>query len=293
MAETAVARERPPPYGSTRDGRGDKAMATAVSSRKLRESYEAELFAPLFAVEDRHFWFNARNRILEAAVAPLIASLPDGYRVLEAGCGTGFVLRMLERLFHRGEVIGLDPYGEALDFARRRVGCSLVQGDVFHWPFDEPFHLIGFFDVLEHLEDDVAALRQLRKSLTVGGRLVLTVPAHRALWSYADAEAHHCRRYGTSELTKALVNAGFEVEYMTQFMSYLYPIVWLTRRLARRGDGPARDRELSLRELRIVPIVNGVLRWLLSRDAFFVRRRWRLPLGTSLLAIARTSAQPR
>jgi SAM-dependent methyltransferase len=268
-------------------------MATAVSSGSGRETYEAELFAPLFAVEDRHFWFKARNRILEAAVAPLTARLPDGYRVLEAGCGTGFVLQMLERLCRRGEVIGLDPYGQGLDYARRRVGCQLVQGDVFNWPFDAPFHLIGFFDVLEHLQDDVAALRQLRKGLAAGGRLVLTVPAHMSLWSYADAEAHHCRRYGASELMTALGDAGFEVEYMTQFMSLLYPIAWLTRRLARRGADPARDRELSLRELRVVPIVNGVLRWLLSRDAFFVRRRWRLPIGASLLAIARPSVPPR
>jgi SAM-dependent methyltransferase len=272
-------------------------MATTVSTGGGRETYEADLFAPLYAVEDRHFWFQARNRILEAAVAPLIAELPDGYRVLEAGCGTGFVLRLLERICSRGEVFGLDPYGEGLDFARRRVGCHLVQGDVHHWPFDAPFHLIGLFDVLEHLDDDAGALRQLRKGLEPNGRLVLTVPAHMSLWSYTDAEAHHCRRYGTSDLTTVLTDADFEVEYMTQFMSFLYPIAWLTRRVAGRGGAPGadpmRDRRLSLRELRIVPVVNGVLRWLLSREAFFIRRRWRLPLGTSLLAIARPAALSR
>jgi hypothetical protein len=94
-----------------------------------------------------------------------------------------------------------------------------------------------------------------------------------------------------------LTDAGFEVEYMTQFMSLLYPIAWLTRRVAGCGGvpgaDPLRDRKLSLGELRIVPVVNGVLRWLLSREAVFVRRRRRLPLGTSLLAIARPAASSR
>lgn len=267
-------------------------MTTTVPIREGRKTYESDLFTPLFAVEDRHFWFQARNRVLEAAVAPLEAGWPDGYRALEVGCGTGFVLRLLERLCRRGEVGGLDPYEEGLELARQRVQCPVVRGDVFNWPFDQPFHLIGLFDVLEHLEDDFGALCQLRKGLAQDGRLVLTVPAHMSLWSYADSCAHHCRRYGESDLTAVLRKAGFEVEYLTQFMGLLYPLAWLGRRSGRGvpGADPARDRERFLKELRIVPVVNGVLRWLLSREAFFVRRRWRLPLGTSLLAIARPSA---
>jgi hypothetical protein len=89
----------------------------------------------------------------------------------------------------------------------------------------------------------------------------------------------------------ALAAAGLEVEYLTELMALLFPLAWLTRRLAGRGAAAGadadRDRRLFQKELRVVPVVNGLLRWLLSREAFFVRRRWRLPLGTSLLAIAR------
>src|SRR5690242_7143797 len=138
-------------------------MPGTASPQSGRETYEADLFAPLFAAEDRHFWFQARNRILEAAIAPLERRWPDGYRAVEVGCGTGFVLRLLERVCCRGDVVGLDPYEEGLELARKRVRCRLVRGDLEGWPFREPFHLIGLFDVLEHIEDDLGALRRLRR----------------------------------------------------------------------------------------------------------------------------------
>src|SRR5690349_7249949 len=87
-------------------------------------------FAPLFAAEDRHFWFRARNRVLSALLRTLTASLPAGYRALEVGCGNGNVLRVLEQVCHRGEVIGLDHHEERLHYARQRVRCQLVQADI-------------------------------------------------------------------------------------------------------------------------------------------------------------------
>jgi|ERR1051326_1477057 SAM-dependent methyltransferase len=264
-------------------------MSAPSAVAQPRESYSSNLFAPLFAAEDRHFWFQARNRILAAAIAPLERQLRDGYRILEVGCGTGFVLRMLDKLCRRGEVVGLDAYAEGLRLARQRVQCRLVEGDLFRWPFEQNFQVIGLFDVLEHLEDDLGALQQLRKGLSPGGRLVLTTPAHMSLWSYADTQAHHCRRYSASALKAVMQRAGFEVEYLTEFMGLLFPLAWLVRRLvgsgAKAGSDPLRDEQQFLRELRIVPGVNGMLRWLLSREASFVKRRWRLPVGTSLLAI--------
>jgi SAM-dependent methyltransferase len=247
-------------------------------------------YGSLFDAEERHFWFRARNRVLAAVVRSLERGWPAGYRVIEVGCGTGNVLRMLERECRRGEVIGLDLFEESLRFARRRVGCRLVRGDVYDWPVERPFNMIGMFDVLEHLPDDVGALRRLRACLAPGGRLVLTVPAHMSLWSYADTHARHYRRYGVRDLSDALRAAGFVVDYLTQFMAALFPLVWTGRRLAARGrpaHGGDRDRDLFLRELKVIPVVNGVLARLLGLEAACIARRWRLPVGTSLLAVAR------
>jgi hypothetical protein len=122
-----------------------------------------------------------------------------------------------------------------------------------------------------------------------GGALILTVPAHMTLWSYFDVAACHCRRYESPGLTQILQESGFEVEYLTQFMMSLFPLVWLTRRM-RAGDAEAdreRAAERAATELKIVPVLNGVLKFVLAGEAFAIQRRWRLPLGTSLLAVAR------
>ena len=248
-------------------------------------------FAHLFAAEDRHFWFRARNRVLGRVVGQLVAHLPAGYRVLEAGCGNGNVLRVLEEVCAGGEVIGTDLMPERLQYAGRRTHCRLVQADLHDLPFDTPFDLIGLFDVLEHLPDDRHALRDLRAALAPAGTLLLTVPAHQRLWSYADTFAGHYRRYSPRQLEQALADAGFRVEYLTQFMMVMWPLLWLARRVAalwkRPGDVADSQRELVIKELRTVPVLNGLLRQLLEWEVPLVARRRRLPLGTSLLAVAR------
>src|SRR2546421_11627389 len=116
-------------------------------------------FAPqLFDAEDRHFWFRARNTVIGRVVGGLVQGLRPGYRVLEVGCGNGNVLRVLERVCADGEVVGMDLVEEKLTFARRRTRCTLRQGDLYRLPDEEPFDLIGMFDVLEHLPDDRGAL---------------------------------------------------------------------------------------------------------------------------------------
>ena len=249
-------------------------------------------FAALFAAEQRHFWFRSRNRVLGRLVAQLTAGLADGYRVLEVGCGTGNVLAELERRCERGEVVGSELFDEGLAFARRRVGCRLIQADIYNMTLTERFDVIGLFDVLEHLPDDRLALRRLASVLGPNGRLVLTVPAHMNLWSEVDVYAEHYRRYSPSELETVLRESGYQVEYVTQFMAALYPLMWLSRKLApllRRkanGDATEKGRELTMDNLKVVPVVNGVMNFLLGCERPLLSRRWRLPLGTSLLAVA-------
>ncbi len=267
-------------------------VTSTIRSATVPQSDGPPDFDELFAAEDRHFWFRARNRILARVVGQLVASLPAGYQVLEVGCGTGNVLRVLERVCSRGTVTGIDLFEGGLGYARQRTRCRVLAADIHELPFRRPFELIGMFDVLEHLPDDRRALRDLFQALAPGGRLVLTVPAHMALWSYADEWAQHFRRYGSAGLTRALEESGFQVDYLSQFMMVLGPLMWLSRRLAalmpRRGESRLQhNRTLMMRELRIVPGVNGLLNFLLGCEVPLLARRWRLPLGSSLLAIAR------
>ena len=257
-----------------------------------RRSYDPEFFGHLFAVEDRHFWFRARNHAIATVVTQIEARLTSGYRVLEVGCGTGNVLRVLEQHCTRGVVVGMDLFAEGLRYARRRTSCMLVQGDVHAPPFAARFDLIGLFDLLEHLSEDAPVLRTVHDMLAPEGTLLLTVPAHPSLWSYFDSASRHRRRYAPAELERKLSGAGYRVEYLTQYMATIYPWVWLRRVFAALADRRAagdvdRAAELASKELRIRPVFNELLAWLLSYEARLLARRRRLPIGTSLIAVAR------
>jgi SAM-dependent methyltransferase len=245
-------------------------------------------YAPLFDAEDRHFWFRARNLVLETIVRSEIAGLSPGYRVLEVGCGTGYVLRMLDRICSEGLVLGMDLFIEGLRISQRRSAVRLVQGRVEQPPFRLRFDIIGLFDTLEHVEDDLTVLRHLRNMLAERGKLLITVPAYQALWSDFDVESHHCRRYEPASLERKLVAAGFVVEYLTPFMATLYPVARAGRFVAdtfrkRRSGSQSAVRE----QLEVRPGVNELMAFLLAQEAKLVARRRRLPIGTSLLALAR------
>jgi SAM-dependent methyltransferase len=255
-------------------------------------SFDPAYFGLLNAVEDRHFWFRARNRAIGAMVRQLTTKAAPGYRVLEAGCGTGNVLRVLERTCPGGMVVGIDLLSGGLQYARRRTSCSLVHCDINALPFARPFDVICLFDVLEHLDDDVDVLRSLHRLTKRNGVLLLTVPAHPSLWSYFDQASYHRRRYELGELKSKLVGAGYHVEYITYYMASIFPLVWLGRRVrslkrANASHGIDGARALASGELRVMPVINDLLAFSLSWEAPLIACRRRLPMGMSLLAVAR------
>ena len=267
-------------------------MNELSSKPSANRSYNPDYFALLSTIEDQHFWFRARNRVISALISQISAGLAAGYRVLEVGCGTGNVLRVLERACPDGVVVGMDLFAEGLLYARERTSCFLLQGDIHAAPFGAQFDLIGLFDVLEHLPDDERVLRDLHAMLAFEGTLLLTVPAHRSLWSYFDEASLHCRRYELAELESKLIRTGYRVEYLTPYLAGIYPFVWVGRRLAalidrRQADKAGRAADLMSGELRIIPVVNELLTWMLSWEVRLLAGRCRLPIGTSLLAIAR------
>lgn len=271
----------------------DKAVSTTENAAEgAHKPYDPDFFAKLADVESRHFWFRTRNQVITALTQQFAKDWSDGYRVLEVGCGTGNVLQALDKACSRGVVVGMDLFAEGLAFARKRTSCALVQGDVELPGFGVPFDVVGAFDVVEHLPDDLRILRSLHAMLRPGGVLLLTVPAYQSLWSYFDEASHHCRRYEPKDLREKLNQAGFEVEFLSPFMASVYPLMWLVRRigsLRRRGKTPSAESNLSLtlQELRIVPVLNGLLTFVLRQEARLIQARMVLPFGSSLIAAAR------
>lgn len=257
-----------------------------MSETSVPGGYDPEHYGNLAIIEDRHFWFRARNAAVRALTAPICSHFAAGYRALEVGCGTGNVLRHLEGVCRRGTVIGLDLFAEGFQFAQQRSKCPLVQGDAMRAPFACQFHLVGMFDVIEHVPDDAALLRNTYGLLAPGGALVVTVPAHMWLWSYFDEASHHCRRYELNQLESRLSEAGFEVEFASEYMCSVVPLVWLKRRVIANGR-THRPADTVKDELKIYPVVNGALSLMLNQEVRWLGARRRLPVGTSLIAIAR------
>jgi 2-polyprenyl-3-methyl-5-hydroxy-6-metoxy-1,4-benzoquinol methylase len=252
-------------------------------------AYDAAGIRRLLEVEDRHFWFRARNQIIRALVDPPIQSLPNGLRVLEVGCGSGNVLRVLKRsAAGRGRVEGLEISAPAAKAARARTGLSVTEGYLADLAQAEPYDVVAAFDVLEHIRDEAAVLTEMRGRVKDTGRLILTVPAHPSLWSAFDVASEHMRRYTPASLTRALNTAGFKVEYLSYFMSLLFAPMWLRRRylkLTRQDLAIVYDSEF-----RIVPVINQVAYEILRRESHVIHARRHLPMGTSLAVIARPIA---
>jgi SAM-dependent methyltransferase len=241
--------------------------------------FPASSFELLHALEERSFWFRARNTIVLEAIA---AYAPDPTAIFELGCGTGFVLQALAAACPHARLVGGELGIEGLRIAQTRVpAATFVQVDGRELPFRAEFQLIGAFDVLEHIAEDEAVLEELRAALIPQGTLIVTVPQHPWLWSAADEYGEHVRRYTRRELLIKLERNGLRVVYVTSFMMTVLPLMALARR--RQQDVAAFDPKL---ELRVPRRLDRVLERLVRTERHAVRHGLSLPVGGSLLAVA-------
>jgi SAM-dependent methyltransferase len=246
-------------------------------------NYEDALFALLEGLEPQSFWFRSRNELIVWAVRRYLG---DAASFLEIGCGTGFVLAAIHERVPKLQIMGAELYAEGLEVARRRLpGVPLVQMSALEVPFSAGFDAVGVFDVLEHIEDDEGALREMRRAVRRNGGIVITVPQHPQLWSAADDFAGHVRRYRRDELLAKLKRAGWEPVRVTSFVTLALPFFVASRALRARGpDAYDLESELLLPRSvdRFLGGVMGVERGLVTRGLSF-------PVGASLLLVGRAT----
>lgn len=245
---------------------------------------EEWFYAEHSEVEQRHWWFAGRRRIL---LAELERNPPDGRdgpaQILDLGCGTGGMLEPLRRF---GEVRGLDADERAVAFCRARgeERVELLESDRLPLA-DDSIDLVTAFDVLEHIEDDRGALAEIRRVVRPGGSLLVTVPAYGWLWGTHDEINHHHRRYGRRELGDRIREGGFELRRLTNFNMLLLPAIAVIR-LVRRLFPPRQARS-DFQITGGTGVVNRILTAVFSSEASLLART-DLPAGASLMALART-----
>lgn len=246
------------------------------------DGFRQEFHQQFASCEAKCFWFSDRNRLL---VLLLRRYFPGAKEFLEVGCGTGFVLDALRAAFAGLHLVGGEIFVSGLRLARARLPqIELLQMDGRRIPYTEEFDVIGIFDVLEHIDQDLSVLAQIRQALKPGGGLLLTVPQHRWLWSRHDEANFHKRRYTRRELRTKLERAGFRVRWMTSFVSLLLPLMVVARCLPVLGKSADGAQELQLPELPVS--LNNLLAGICQVERNLISRGLSLPLGGSLLAVA-------
>lgn len=243
----------------------------------------AEEYAKLDRLDRRHWFYQGKRTIVRHWVDRHLTLQPEDVWV-DAGCGTG---TLLEEVSATCQVVGLDDHAESIAAARPRVeavGGRVLQTALDHIDLpDGTATVVTALDVLEHLDDPVAAVRELTRLLRPGGLLVVTVPALKWLWSDWDVALHHRRRYVRKELLAHVGQPGLRLLHCTYFNTAVLPLIALVR-LWRRWFPPRPGAE------RAEDKVPG--RWLNRLLYHFMVKpacwRWcRLPVGVSLLAVLR------
>ena len=183
------------------------------------------------AHDSTHWWYRARRDILRDYLTHF-GDLPPAARILEIGCGTGHNLPMLSG-FGEVDAIEIDPAARAIAGERLGKAVGAAPLPVLPGVPRGAYDLIAVLDVVEHIEDDVAALAAMRERLAPGGKILITVPAHPWLWSAHDVVNHHHRRYTKRTLRAALASAGLKPEKLGYFNSLLFPLAAGARLLGR------------------------------------------------------------
>jgi SAM-dependent methyltransferase len=244
-----------------------------------RPAFDPELFEPLARVEERSFWFRARNRLV---VSTLARHFPEARSFLEVGCGSGVVLAALRDAFPALRLVGGELYVEGLDVARRRLpDVELVELDARELPYQGEFDVVGAFDVLEHVDEDETVLAQMVRAARGGGGILVLVPQHPWLWSEHDVIVEHRRRYTRSELVAKAERAGIEIVQVTSFVASLLPAMAVSRLVDR-----VRKTTNPIANLEPGPL-NAVFERALDAERRLIERGVSLPFGGSLMLAGR------
>lgn len=238
-------------------------------------------YAIMDRVEDSHWWFVGRRAILESFLGQICSKLQtpgSGLSILDVGCGTGANLEMLSQF---GSAEGVDVSDDALEFCRRK-GLNVKKGLAETLPFaDEAFDITTALDVVEHLDDDIAGLKEMHRVTKSGGYSLIFVPAFMWLWGVQDDISHHRIRYTKRQIVERLEKAGFAVERATYAnFTFFAPVLGGRTVMKLTGIKPASENNINISAL------NGIFGKIFSAEKYWLRNM-NFPFGVSIVVVAR------
>lgn len=227
-------------------------------------------------LDETHWWYSARRRILADLIRRRIRPR-EGARILEIGCGTGHNILMLQG-FGKVDAVEMDDAARGVASARSGTKVRYATLPELEGIDDGAYDLVALLDVLEHVDDDRAALAAIGRKLRPGGSLLVTVPAHPWMWSAHDLVNHHKRRYTKKTLNAVVRDAGLKLDLLTYFNSLLFPLAAAVRLV---GKATGRDDSDDTQPPKPVNALFGAI-FGLERHAM---GRVPFPIGVSLAAV--------
>src|SRR5687768_4507576 len=276
-------------------------MGTALPQEMQQHTY-----AIMDRVEDSHWWFVGRRAILEGFMRQIVDRLNSppykegmdaalggqggspgasgksveaaALRILDVGCGTGANIEMLSQF---GTAEGVDVSDDALEFCRKK-GLTVQKGLAETLPYpDETFDITTALDVIEHLDDDIAGLKEMHRVTKIGGYSLIFVPAFMWLWGVQDDISHHRIRYTRKQIVERLEKAGFTVERATYAnFTFFAPVLGGRTIMKLTGIKPESENNINISAL------NGAFGKLFSAERFWLKNR-NFPFGVSIVVVAR------
>lgn len=235
----------------------------------------------MYATEATHWWFAGKRLLMRRLLGERLQR--PGLRILDVGCGAGATAAEFSA---DGWVCAADRSVHALRFVGERGVATRVAASAEALPFrDGMFDIVLAFDIIEHVDDDAAFLRELGRVLAPGGVVAIHVPAWPALWSHHDEVLEHKRRYTRRSLRALLRDSPLNIAYLGWASCAIFPVTVAIRWARRLSNAQAEGADLGVVPPWLNRLLTGVYR---AESAVAVRTG--LPFGVSLAALA---ARPR
>lgn len=229
---------------------------------------------------EQHYWWHVGRREIFKTFLKRISRKKDS-NILEIGCGTGGNIQVLS---HFGKVTGLDISEDALRFCKKRGLTDLILSNAEDIDLpSESFDVIVAFDVLEHIEKDDRALKEVFRLLTPGGYFLATVPAYQFLWSEHDIALGHVRRYTASGFSEKIARSGLQTLKTSYLISFIFPAV-VAYRMMRKVIHPKSRKNTAY--VGLPSTINNFFIFLLNIEARLLNYV-RFPFGTSVICLAK------